>query len=215
MPTAIRRTDGRVDKSEDGNRVYRAPAYFGSKKMDVAHFNPYAVFAQSKKDDAAQVAYKDMTAIDFTGSNGDVAGGYKLGWGTVPDSSTPAFYQPLLDDDGISGFRNVDLTRNLLAYTATPGTATPAAVTGTTVSTYLTDPTYAETDEDYLTDPDAETHEKYRTVAYQDPRDIYGHWVELSEGGMTSTRAVVSFTRRDSVNRPKISVARSRDTPAS
>ena len=33
--------------------------------------------------------------------------------------------------------------------------------------------------------------------------------------GMTSTRAVVSFTRRDSVNRPNISVARSRDTPAS
>ena len=185
VPTAIRRTDGRVDKSEDGNRVYRAPAYFGSKHMDVAHFNPYAVFAQSKKDDAAQVAYKGMTAIDFTGSNGDVAGGYKLGWGTVPDSSTPAFYQPLLDDDGISGFRNVDLTRNLLAYTATPGTATPAAVTGTTVRDYLTDPAYTE------------THEKYRTVAYQDPRDIYGHWVELSDAGMTSSRDHLLVDRQD------------------
>ena len=185
VPTAIRRTDGRVDKSEDGNRVYRAPAYFGSKQMDVAHFNPYAVFAQSKKDDAAQVAYKGMTAIDFTGSNGDVAGGYKLGWGTVPDSSTPAFYQPLLDDDGISGFRNVDLTRNLLAYTATPGTATPAAVTGTTVRDYLTDPTYAETDE------------KYRTVARQETRDIYGHWVELSDAGMTSSRDHLLVDRQD------------------
>ena len=185
VPTAIRRTDGRVDKSEDGNRVYRAPAYFGSKHMDVAHFNPYAVFAQSKKDDAAQVAYRGMTAIDFTGSNGDVAGGYKLGWGTVPGSSAPAFYQPLLDDDGISGFRNVDLTRNLLAYTATPGTATPAAVTGTTVRDYLTDPAYTE------------THEKYRTVAYQDPRDIYGHWVELSDAGMTSSRDHLLVDRQD------------------
>ena len=163
-PSAVRRTGGRIDRTESGNRVYRAPAYFRSKDMDVAHFNAYAVFAQTKKDDPATIAYKDMTAIDFTGHNdktwakGSVSDGFPAG--------KPAFYPPLLDDDGITGFRNVDLTRNLLAYTAEPGIGTAAGITATTIASKLPDPAYSETNTDY------------RTVARQDASSIYGHRVE-------------------------------------
>ena len=130
--------------------------------MDVAHFNPYAVFSQTKKNDPTVIAYKNMTAIDFTGGNGDVAGGYSRSW-TVPSGSPARFYPPLLDNDGLTGFRNVDLTQNLLAYTKDSGT------TANVVSTYLTEPAYGETD--------ATT---YRTVAQADPTGIHGHWVALS-----------------------------------
>ena len=72
-PSAVTRSSGRIDLSESGNRVYRAPAYYGNKTMSSAYFNPYAVFAKSKNGDASTIAYKGMTAIDFTGSNGDVS----------------------------------------------------------------------------------------------------------------------------------------------
>ena len=174
VPTAVNRSGGRVDRTENGNRVYRAPAYFRSKTMDVAHFNSNAVFAQSKKDDAATIAYKNMTAIDFTGYN-DMYGTdgankpYKLGW----DSGK--FYAPLLDDDGLSGFKNIDLTKNLLVYSAQPG-STAAGITGTTVSTYLTEPEYEE------------SADGYRSVEWQDPQTIHGHWLQKTEEGFMARR---------------------------
>ena len=96
------------------NRVYRAPAYFRSGEMDVAHFNADAVFAAKEKLTAAQIAanaeneanehpekivkpreaYPDMTAIDFTGHNDvtDVYGTgnartYKEGWSSWAEYS--------------------------------------------------------------------------------------------------------------------------------
>ena len=164
VPTAIRRSGGWIDDSESGNRVYRAPAYFRSKTMSVAHFNSNAVFAQSKKNDAATIAYKDMTAIDFTGSNGDVAGGYDKGL------VSSKFYPPLLDDEGLTGFRNIDLTRNLLVYTPETGT------TATTVSNYLTE--YAV----------EESTEGYRSIDRQETIGVHGHWIQQSEGGFLATR---------------------------
>lgn len=172
-----------------GNRVYRAPAYFRSSKMGVAHFNPNAVFAKSKKGDATVIAYKDMTAIDFTGYHDYSASSFTEGWSdpstsgssywtylsTQPQKpeSTQAFFPPLLDDDGLVGFTNVDLTKNLLAYT---GTSAPAVkATNDVVAAKLPDLAYVETNSTYKT---AKPWDKYSSV-----EKIYGHRVELTSSG--------------------------------
>ena len=156
-PSSILRSDGRVLTSINGNRVYRAPAYFRSKELSSAYYNSYAVFAQSNaKNDT--VAYRNMTAIDFTGYH-ERNESYEAG--LVTSGGLPArFYPPLLDDDGLADFVNIDLTKNLLVYTEEDGQ------TATVVGNYLSkEPTYAE------------SHEKYRTVAKQQTGDIHGHWV--------------------------------------
>ena len=170
VPTAVNKSDGRIVATTSGNRVYRAPAYFGSKTMGVAHFNTYAVFAPTKKDDANTLAYKGMTAIDFTGHD-DAYGAngaekaYVKGW---DDNTTKKyFYQPLLDDDGLTDFKNKELTQNLLVYT---GTSTVAATkTNTVVKDYLQEPEFAMINSDY------------KNVDVHDPTDIYGHWVTLAD----------------------------------
>ena len=148
------------------NRVYRAPAYYGNSTMSVAHFNPIAVFAQTKYGDATMLAYKGMTAIDFSGHN-DKA------WAQGGDSY---FYPPLLDDRGLTSFNNVDLTQNLLAYTAAGGgtgpdeTPTAAQQTANVVSATLTDKPYSE------------INETYHTVG-EVFDDIRGHWIQQSGSG--------------------------------
>ena len=161
------------------NRVYRAPAYFRDSRMDVAHFNPAAVFAQTKNGVATVIAYKGMTAIDFTGYD-DVSRGYQSGIITAaPYSKTEdgAFFPPLLDDDGLTSFQNVDLTRNLLVYTSAPGSSA-AGKTGTVVSTYLPDQAYVE------------TNDKYHTVDVWDNLSdaMHGHWVEYNGSDYTALR---------------------------
>ena len=156
-PSSILRSGGRVVTTINGNRVYRAPAYFRSSVLSSAYYNPYAVFAQSNaKNDT--VAYRNMTAIDFTGYH-ERNESYEAG--LVTSGGLPArFYPPLLDDDGLADFVNKDLTKNLLVYTEEDGQ------TATVVGNYLSkEPTYAE------------SHEKYRTVAKQQTGDIHGHWV--------------------------------------
>ena len=149
------------------NHVYRAPAYYGNKTMGVAHFNADAVFAQTKKDDTSVLAYKGLTAIDFSGGNGDVSGGYKIG------TDNGKFYAPLLDDNGLNSFNNVDLTRNLLVYTALTGgtgenqTPTASQRTANVVSVKLHDAAF----NDYETNKTT-----YHTVAAP-TEDIRGHWV--------------------------------------
>jgi len=168
-PTRINRTNERVDYTDDGNRVYRAPAYFRSGKMDVAHFNPAAIFAKTKKSDNSVIAYKNMTAIDFTGGNGDVAAGYQNGNITAAPYNNivgGAFFPPLLDDDGLSSFRNVDLTNNLLVYTKA------STKTDNVVSTYLPDEAYVEKDPNYRTVDAWDIHNTLR-----------GHWVQQTTGG--------------------------------
>ena len=172
LPSVIKKSASRVLLTKEGNRVYRAPAYFRSSKMGVAHFNPYAVFAQSKKGDATTLAYKDMTAIDFTGSNGDLTHTYAKG----SDTSAPyanmeggAFYPPLLDDGGLVKFYNADLTRNLLAYTMTSTTA--ATKTNDVVKGYLHDAAYNELNADYHT---VDTWDTSSDV-------IRGHWVQKQD----------------------------------
>ena len=171
VPSVITKiSDGRLASRETSNRVYRAPAYFRSNDMGVAHFNPYAVFAQSnakvKPEYADTVAYRNMTAIDFTGDND---AGFNKGW----DASTnKLFYQPLLDDDGLYTFRNIDLTRNLLAYTEETGTTTASGLTATAVSTSLPDPACVE------------TNDTYRTIdILSDAEGIQGHWIQRTKVG--------------------------------
>ena len=176
VPSHINQSGERLQTGSQSNRVYRAPAYFRSKEMGVAHFNPYAIFAQSKKGDANVLAYKNMTAIDFTGGNGDWAGGYELGL------NGNKFYAPLLDDDGLTGFVNADLTQNLLAYT---GTAAPAkAQTDATVNTALPDPTYSE-------------DVTYRAVDMAFTSSIRGHQVTWNGSSYTTTKDHLLVDKND------------------
>jgi len=161
LPSHINKSGGRLTTTATSvNRVYRAPAYFQSKEMGVAHYNPYAIFAAQNAAKNKDI-YPHMTAIDFTGGNGDVAGGYKQG---LNDNK---FFAPLLDDDGLAYFRNVDLTKNLLAYVpdATENATDAATKTHEVVIDYLVDPDYAE------------SNATYRTVAPQDAMQIHGHAV--------------------------------------
>ena len=181
-PSYIIRNDEnkRVVMDVTGNRVYRAPAYYRNSKMDVAHFNTDAVFAKSKKNHADDIAYENMTAIDFTGHN-DVTYPYEKGWKQWSKTSQAedgkstdayAFYPPLLDDGGLISFTNIDLTKNLLAYTADEGENTTAAErTATAVKTHLTESAYEESDT------------KYRTVATRQTSGIHGHWVKMVANG--------------------------------
>ena len=181
LPTSIKRgKDSHLLTDVGSNRVYRAPAYFRNSEMSVAHFNPAAMFAKTQKDDASVFAYKDMTAIDFTGYN-DVTYPYDKGWKQWSKTSQAedgksteayAFYPPLLDDGGLISFTNIDLTKNLLVYTDAThdhghGT-TAAANTSTAVSNFL-----EIREPDYL-----ESSEGYRNILKQTSTDVLGHWVE-------------------------------------
>ena len=177
IPSHINQSGNRLQTDATSNRVYRAPAYFQSREMDMAHFNPNAFFAQTKNGDANVVAYKNMTAIDFTGGNGDISGGYKKGL------NNKVFYAPLLDDDGLIGFRNVDLTQNLLVYT---GTVSPAsAATDAVVSGYLPDVAYSETDA------------TYRTVAIASTNGVKGHQIVLDGSAYTVTKDHLLVDKQD------------------
>ena len=165
MPAHINKSGDRLTTTATSvNRVYRAPAYFRNANMGVAYYNPYAVFA-AKSADNTHTAYPNMTAIDFTGGNGDLAGGYRKG--QVSENGLVKFYPPLLDNDGLTYFRNVDLTRNLLAYTpASTGDDNDADTkTYTAVMAALSEPVFTE------------TNATYRTVAAQDATTIHGHAV--------------------------------------
>ena len=74
VPSHIVKNSGRLSNTDESNRVYRAPAYYQSKVMDVAHFNPAVnLVAYSKPKNANDTdlnpAYPNMTAIDFAGHN--------------------------------------------------------------------------------------------------------------------------------------------------
>ena len=122
-----------------------------------------------------------MTAFDFTGGNGDVAGGFKEGWSKESynesngESDIEHFFLPLLDDDGITDFQNHELTRNLLVYTKA-GTKTDDVVSA---STALADLAYQETDATYHTVDQSD-----------DPwtKNVKGHWVQLTDAGYMAQR---------------------------
>lgn len=185
-PSRINKSGNRLTAvSADINRVFRAPAYFRSGNMGVAHYNPYAIFAQKSKDGLHE-AYPGMTAIDFTGANGDVSGGYKSQW------QGGHFFPPLLDHDGLEALRNVDLTRNWLVYTpaATSNDQDANSRTNEVVTTYLHDVAYSEDDA------------QYRTVANRDETTIYGHAVVQQSGGSFSATTDHLLVDKQDFNAP-------------
>ena len=168
VPSHIVKNSGRLSTTDESNRVYRAPAYYQSSTMDVAHFNPAVnLVAYSKPvnqfDKNLRAAYPNMTAIDFAGHN-------DTEWtiGRVL-SGSPAevdkFYQPLLDDDGLQSITNRDETPNLLVY------APDVDVNKKTydvLTAYFTEPAY----DDYDDSSD------YRRVAAAPTWTVFGHLVQ-------------------------------------
>ena len=137
VPSRIVKNSSRLPNTDESNRVYRAPAYYQSKTMDVAHFNPAVnLVAYSKPKNANDTdltpAYPNMTAIDFAGHYDTE---YKQGL------NGKFFYQPLLDDDGLQSITNRDETNNLLVYAPSDENN---AKTFDVLTNYFTDPSYAD-----------------------------------------------------------------------
>ena len=176
VPTAVVRDGGRLSQTENANRVYRAPAYYRSKTMGVAHFNPHAYLAQTKKDDATTKAYPNMTAIDFKGhEEGHAASAYKKGF------NDDWFYQPLLDDDGLLSIQNCDETQNLLAYAPA---ADDNAKTYSVLNSYFVDPVF---DDHY------DNSKGYRQVE-ESTASIRGH---LVQSDLTATNDHLLVDKQD------------------
>lgn len=173
MPTAVVKSDGRLSKLTNANRVYRAPAYYRSKDMSSIHFNPQVYLAQKSKDGSKE-AYPNLTAIDFAGhydtheANGTNVTNkpYELGL-----NETGKFYAPLLDDGGLTGITNYDETKNLLVYAPAETSDDEYANKATydVLTGYFQEPAYS----DYY------VNDKYCKVAdaTSATSSIYGHLV--------------------------------------
>ena len=184
VPSHIVKNSGRLSTTDESNRVYRAPAYYQSSTMDVAHFNPAVnLVAYSKPvnqfDKNLRAAYPNMTAIDFAGHN-------DTEWtiGRVPSGSSAGvdkFYQPLLDDDGLQSITNRDETPNLLVY------APDVDVNKKTydvLTAYFTEPAY----DDYDDSSD------YRRVAAAPTWTVFGH---LVKNDLTATNDHLLVDKKD------------------
>lgn len=161
VPSRIVKNNGRLPNTDESNRVYRAPAYYQSKEMNVAHFNPNVnLVAYSKpkgnNDKDLKTAYPNMTAIDFAGHNDTE---YKLGF------NGQWFYQPLLDDDGLQRITNRDETPNLLVYAPSEEANKK---TFDVLTAYFKEPAYS----DYYTGGN------YRCVNAAPTDKVFGHLVQ-------------------------------------
>ena len=165
---------------DQSNRVYRAPAYFRNSEKSIAHFNPSAVFA-TKYSDNVREAYPGLTAIDFTGYNDvfSVSGDNAVAkpYTRWDDDADGVFFNPALDDDGLTAFRNIDETQNLLVYTPqSTGVATDAAtMTNSVLTSTLPDVTFSQ------------TNDTYRTVAVADANSVKGHCILRDASGVSYT----------------------------
>ena len=182
QPSIIYKNTGRLVKTDLSNRVYRAPAYFRSKDMGVAHFNPWAyIVATSNKDAAATLAdvktvYPNMTAIDFAGHNDALDdSNYKVGL------NGKLFFQPLLDDDGLLDFETFGETPNLLVYA--PSSAQNSA-TYNKLTVKFSEPAYADY---YLNDA-------YKRVKKAPAQNIVGH---LVQSNLTTDRDHLLVDKKD------------------
>ena len=176
VPTAVVREDGRLSTSSNANRVYRAPAYYRSKEMGMAHFNPHVYLAQKERLTTEQIeahvtpreAYPNMTAIDFKGHYGanEAYGAYGLGL----NAQTGQFYAPLLDDDGLLSIQNCDETQNLLVYApAASGDGYVNAKTHGVLTSYFVDPVY---------ESHHDNSKGYHLVSEASTGSVHGHIVQ-------------------------------------
>ena len=169
VPSHIVKNNGRLSNTDESNRVFRAPAYYQSKVMNVAHFNPVVnLVAYSKpktaNDKDLKAAYPNMTAIDFAGHNDTE---WTLGRvSSASSSGVDLFYQPLLDENGLKNITNRDETPNLLVYAPSEeaNKNTFDVLTG-----YFTEPAYS----DYYNDSDP-----YRRVGAAPYSTVFGHLVQ-------------------------------------
>ena len=198
VPSAIVKNNTRLLNTEKSNRVYRAPAYFRSKEIDVAHFNPYAYLAahsapKTITDTDLTPAYPNMTAIDFAGlQNNAFADSQGKIWrlGTVPVSVSggsvtgkPAFYPPLLDDDGLIGVANKDETQNLLVYAPASAPANEGDYANLATYTVLTN-YFVKDKENNPIEPVYSTYyggTPYRCVSIAPTDAIQGHLVQSTK----------------------------------
>ena len=191
VPSHIVKNNGRLSNTDESNRVYRAPAYYQSKTMDVAHFNPSVnLVAYSKPktaiDTDLKTAYPNMTAIDFAGHNDNT---WTLGRVT---SSSPTgvdlFYQPLLDDSGLYNITNRDETPNLLVYAPAETPASEGAYankqTYDVLTGYFTEPAYS----DYY------VNDTYRRVNAAPTDHVFGH---LVQSDLTATNDHLLVDKKD------------------
>ena len=145
VPSHIYKANDRLSVSDRSNRVYRAPAYYGSKNLSTAHFNPSLnLVAYAKKKNDADVnphpAYPGMTAIDFYGHQDKTAA-----MGAFVDNENVThnewFYTPLLDCDSLQNVVNRNETQNLLVYAPD---ANDRKKTYNVLSAYFTEPACVE-----------------------------------------------------------------------
>ena len=174
VPSHIVKNNGRLSNTDESNRVFRAPAYYQSKSMNVAHFNPVVnLVAYSKpktaNDKDLKAAYPNMTAIDFAGHN-------DTEWtlGRESNGSTAGadlFYRPLLDESGLNSITNRDETPNLLVYAPSEevNKKTYDVLTG-----YFTEPAYSDYDETNYNDG----HSGYKRVKAAPTWTVFGHLVQ-------------------------------------
>ena len=180
VPAAIVRADGRLSLADDANRVYRAPAYYRSKEMNVAYYNPNAYLAYKSEDGTRTITDKPMTAIDFAGHNDTHNEADKSRKEYVLGSSTSApydhftdgaFYPPLLDDGGLTSITNCDETQNLLVYApAASGEGEEVnKATHDVLTAYFVEPEF----DDYY-----DNSKGYRRVDISDDVIVRGHIVQ-------------------------------------
>ncbi len=172
-PSCIFKQNGSLVLTRQSNRVYRAPAYYRTKDMGVAHFNPQAYLAaysapKTVSDTNLSPAYPNMTAIDFAGHQDN---NYVLG------HSGSLFFPPLLDDDGLVGISNRGETPNLLVYA--PAEADNEN-TFNVLSDYFEEPSYDDYDEpgDGETSTYYDDGKSYGRVAVANTSAIHGHIVQ-------------------------------------
>ena len=185
VPSNLRKTgEGHtLENQPSSNRVYRTPAYFGSKQMGLYHFNPFVVLA-AKSADGKHDLYPGMTAVDFTG--------YKdKGYSKTLDADG-IFFAPICDADmTLVGVANVDETRNLLVYSPQTDTDNGALLSG-----YFVEPEMAEKDDDATTGIKA----AYRAVDELSEGDlgtIHGHLVYRDDNGFYAVTDHVLVDRED------------------
>ena len=185
VPSHIVKNSGRLSNTDESNRVFRAPAYYQSKVMNVAHFNPVVnLVAYSKvpsgSDKDLKAAYPNMTAIDFAGHNDTE---WTLGRvSSATSAGVDLFYQPLLDENGLKSITNRDETPNLLVYAPSEeaNKKTYDVLTG-----YFTEPAYS----DYYSESD-----DYRRVGAAPYWTVFGH---LVQNDLTATSDHLLVDKKD------------------
>ena len=182
-----------LPETENSDRVYRCPAYFRSKQMGVFYYNPWANYVGHSAD-GKQDVYAGMTAADLTGYNDvykDESGTavslpYRTDWQTTNSATnTPyagrglergVFFPPILDDGGMIGVLNRDLTYNFLHYAPVRGDDPTAATykTYTTMHTTAQDPNFA----DYFSVDADDPYGDYKTVKEVTGDAVHVHIVD-------------------------------------